>query len=194
MTPSGLRVAILALYPDAGHMVPLLRIGGMLKARGIDVLCLLPPEGATLAGTFGLETKPIGPALSPIAVRASREFGARTILTSSFDVYYRDYYAAIFSQSVELVGAMLRELEARPPHLLLVDNHQFPEVFAGVGAELGVPVVYHDSTGGLHSRALALVSSVYRKATALEPGPGNPGRRVGLSAVARSGVCVPLPA
>jgi UDP:flavonoid glycosyltransferase YjiC (YdhE family) len=158
-----LKVAILALYPDAGHIVPLLRIGAMLVTRGHEVICLLPRECTVLADSYGLTNKQIGTALSPVAAKASREFGARTILSASFDVYYRDYYSAIFAESVEMVEAILKELEARPPDLVLVDNHQFPDVFAGIGAELDVPVLFHDSAGGLHSRAGSLAVNVYGK-------------------------------
>jgi UDP:flavonoid glycosyltransferase YjiC (YdhE family) len=158
-----LHVAILALYPDAGHIVPLLRIGAMLVARGHDVVCLLPDECSILANTYGLANRPIGPALSLIAVKASRGFGAPTIFTAAFDVYYRDYYSAIFAASVGMVETILKELTSRPPDLVLVDNHQFPEVFAGIGAELDVPVLFHDSSGGLHSRAGSLVVSIYGK-------------------------------
>jgi UDP:flavonoid glycosyltransferase YjiC (YdhE family) len=156
-----LNVAIVALYPDAGHIGPLLRIGAMLFARGHRVICLLPEECSALANTYGLATMPIGSALSAMALEASRQFGASTILTASFDVYYRDYYAAIFAKSVDMVAMILKRLESRPPDLLLVDNHQFPEVFAGIGAELHVPVVFHDSAGGLHSRSGSLVGNLY---------------------------------
>jgi UDP:flavonoid glycosyltransferase YjiC (YdhE family) len=158
-----LNVAIVALYPDAGHIVPLLRIGAMLVARGHDVVCLLPRECSALASSYGLINREIGAALSPVAVKASREFGGRTILSASFDVYYRDYYSAIFARSVEMVEAVLKKLASRPPDLVLVDNHQFPDVFAGIGAELDVPVLFHDSAGGLHSRAGSLAVSIYGK-------------------------------
>src|SRR5215510_2888554 len=132
-----LHVAIAALYPDAGHIVPLLKIGAMLVRQGHEVICLLPNECSTLVSTYGLINTQIGTALSPIALRASREFGARTIFAASVDVYYRDYYAAIFATSPGMVRTILTELRRRPPDLLLADNHRFTEIPAAIGAELG---------------------------------------------------------
>jgi UDP:flavonoid glycosyltransferase YjiC (YdhE family) len=156
-----LQVAILALYPDAGHLGPLLKIGAMLVARGHDVMCLLPRECAALADSYGLTHTQIGTALPPLAAKASRAFGAPTIFAASFDVYHRDYYSAIFAGSAGMVEAILKHLKSRPPDVVLVDNHQFPEVFAGIGAELGAPVLFHDSAGGLHSRARSLAVNLY---------------------------------
>jgi len=158
-----LKVAILALLPDSGHVVPLLKVGAMLVARGHEVICLLPDECSAVAETYGLANTRIGPALSPIAAEARRGFGARTIFTASLDVYYRDYHAAIFARSADMVESILNELKPRPPDLILVDNHQFPDVFAGIGAELGVPIVFHDSAGGLHNRTGSFSVMVYGK-------------------------------
>jgi UDP:flavonoid glycosyltransferase YjiC (YdhE family) len=158
-----LNIAILTLYPDAGHIVPLLKIGAMLVARGHGVTCLLPDECSALTSSYGLTNTQIGSALSKVAVEAKRGFGARTILLASLDVYWRDYYAAIFAKSAHLVRMILEELKSRPLDFILVDNHQFPEIFAGIGAELGVPVIFHDSSGGLKSRAGPLSVTIYGK-------------------------------
>jgi UDP:flavonoid glycosyltransferase YjiC (YdhE family) len=158
-----MNIAILALYPDAGHVVPLLKIGAMLVARGHEVICLLPNECSALTSSYGLTHTQIGPALSTIAAKATGKFGGCTILMASFDVYWRDYYTAIFADSVHMVERILKELKSRPVDLILVDNHQFPEVSAGIGAELNVPVVFHDSVGGLKSRAGPPIVTFYGK-------------------------------
>lgn len=158
-----LHVAIVALYPDAGHVVPLLKIGALLVKHGHEVTCLLPDECSALVNTYGLMNTRIGTALSPIALRASRGFGRRTIFAASFDVQYRDYYAAIFATSAGMVRTILTELRRRRPHLLLADNHQFIEISAAIGAELEIPVVFHDSAGGLHNRCGSLGVQVYGK-------------------------------
>jgi hypothetical protein len=161
-------VAILALYPDAGHLVPLLRMGRMLMTRyHAAVRCLVPLECIPLAAMFELPCVPIGQALSPTAQNASRQFTAGTILTGSFDVYHYDYYAAIFARAADMVATMLDDLRSHPPDVLLVDNHKFSDVFLGIGTELDRPVLFHDSTGGLQSRARRLTVSVYGKALPL---------------------------
>ena len=156
------RVAIVALYPDAGHLVPLLRIGRMLLTRHrAEVHCLVPHEAAGLAAMFELPCTPIGHALSATALQASRRFSPRTILTGTFDVYDRDYYAAIAVRSAGMVAAILADLRTRQPDVVLVDNHKFSDVFAGIGVELNRPVLFHDSTGGVHSRARRLIVNLY---------------------------------
>jgi UDP:flavonoid glycosyltransferase YjiC (YdhE family) len=157
-----MKIAILTLYPDAGHIVPLLKIGALLVARGHEVICLLPNECSALTSSYGLANNQIGP-LPTIAANASTKFGASTILTASFDVYWRDYYTAIFADSVHMVETILKELKSHPVNLILADNHQFPEVAAGIGAELNVPVVFHDSVGGLKSRAGPPIVTFYGK-------------------------------
>ena len=99
-------VAILALYPDAGHLVPLLRIGRMLMTRyDVAIHCFVPHECIQLAVMFGLPCTSVGHALSTLARNASRQFTAQTILTGSFDVYHYDYYAAIFARTADMVAA-----------------------------------------------------------------------------------------
>lgn len=160
---NGLHVATIALYPDAGHIGPLLKISAMLVSRGHRVTCLLPDECSALAYSYGFTDPGIGPALSSAAVDARHAFGGDTILGAAFDVRHRDYYLAIFTRAVDMVSAIIHRLRPFPLDLILVDNHQFPEVLAGIGAELDVPVLFHDSTGGLHSRTGPLVTSLYGK-------------------------------
>src|SRR4029453_79903 len=111
----------------------------------------------------GLINTQIGTALSAPALRASHEFGARTIFAASVDVYYRDYYAAIFAASAGMVRTILTELQRRSPDLLLADNHQFTEIPAAIGAELRIPVLFHDSSGGMHNRSGPLCVQLYGK-------------------------------
>ena len=59
-----MNIAILALYPDAGHIAPLLKNGAMLVARRHEVICLLPNECSALTSSYGLTNTQIGPALS----------------------------------------------------------------------------------------------------------------------------------
>jgi UDP:flavonoid glycosyltransferase YjiC (YdhE family) len=158
-----LKIAVLSLIPDAGHVAPLLKIAEALAAYGHEVMCLLPDECSTLASTFAVANTPIGRALSPIAIKAQRGFGGRSIFAASLDVYYRDYYCAIFASLADMVATVLKELGSERPDLVLVDDHQFQEVSAGIGAELGVPIVFHDSVGGLHSRANSLCVNLYGK-------------------------------
>lgn len=159
-----LHVAIVALYPDAGHIGPLLKIGAMLVSRGQRVTCLVPDECAALAQSYGFPGAGIGPALPSAEARDSHALGsADSILAATFDVRYRDYYLEIFSRSVGMVSTVVQTLRPLRVDALLVDDHQFPDVFAGIGAELGVPVLFHDSTGGLHSRTGPLVANVYGK-------------------------------
>lgn len=158
---NGLHIATIALYPDAGHIGPLLKISAMLVSRGHRVTCLVPDECSALACSYGFTDPGIGPALPSAAVDARHAFGGDTILGAGFDVRYRDYYLAIFTRTVDLVSAIIHRLRPFPLDLILVDNHQFFEVLAGIGAELDVPVLFHDSTGGLHSRTGPLVASLY---------------------------------
>jgi UDP:flavonoid glycosyltransferase YjiC (YdhE family) len=156
-----LKIAVLALLPDSGHVIPLLKIGAMLVDRGHQVTCLLPDEAAALANTYELPSIAIGTALSPIALEAMQHFGGSSIFTTSLDVYYRDYHAAIFARSTEMVETSLRKLESWRPDLLLVDNHQFTDVFGAIGARIDAPVVFHDSAGGVHSRSGAFSVMLY---------------------------------
>jgi UDP:flavonoid glycosyltransferase YjiC (YdhE family) len=161
-----LKIAVLSLIPDAGHVGPLLRIAEALAARGHEVRCLLPDECSSLASTYDVANIPIGRALSPIAVKAQNGFGGGSIFAASLDVYYRDYYCAICARLADMVATVLKELGSQRPDLVLVDDHQFREVSAGIGAELGVPIVFHDSMGGLHSRANSLCVNLYGKSMA----------------------------
>jgi hypothetical protein len=65
--------------------------------------------------------------------------------------------------SVHKVETILKKLKSRPVDLILVDNHQLPDVYAGIGAELDVPVVFHDSVGGLKSRVGPAIVIFYGK-------------------------------
>lgn len=161
---TALHVAIVALYPDAGHVGPLLKIGAMLVSRGQRVTCLVPDECAALAQSYGFAGTGIGPALPPAEAADRHALGsADSILAATFDVRYRDYYLEIFSRSVGMVSTVVRTLQPLRVDVLLVDDHQFPDLFTGIGAELDVPVLFHDSTGGLHSRTGPLVANVYGK-------------------------------
>ena len=167
-----LKIAALSLIPDAGHVGPLLRMAEALSARGHEVMCMLPDECSTLASTYDVAHTPIGRALSPAAVKAQSSFGGGSIFTASLDVYYRDYYCAIFASLADKVATVLKTLRSKRPDLILVDDHQFQEISAGIGAELGVPVVFHDSLGGLHSRANSLCVNLYGKSISKWRQPG----------------------
>ncbi|EIC28195.1 glycosyl transferase, UDP-glucuronosyltransferase [Methylomicrobium album BG8] len=150
---SGAILAVVCLLPDAGHVLPLLRLARWLSRRGAcRVACFLPRRFETAARAFGFDYyDPGGAEFEPDAAVFVRLAG-KSIFYNAFSNYYdlSDYYwtplRAAASQKLAGLAGSLQSLE---PRYLLCDNHIFSDYYERLAQACGAALLLNRSEGTL---------------------------------------------
>lgn len=79
-----MRITFVALIPDAGHVIPLLRIASTLRLKDIECHFILPEEGKGLPATHGFEYDLLPPVLPANADSLLKKFPIQARFTESF--------------------------------------------------------------------------------------------------------------
>ncbi len=146
-------MAIVCFLPDAGHVLPLLRLGRLLQTLAPSrVTCFLTGNFAAAARDHGFELREIlaGAARWPddLAVTLAGKslfYNAFSGYTEMSDRYWMPLRDSA-SQELPTVVSALRDLE---PHLLICDDHVFSDWYERLAASCGARLLVNRSEGTL---------------------------------------------
>lgn len=145
------RVAVWCLMPDAGHVVPLLRIATALRRAGHEVRCFLPEESSSLADEYGLPLCSLGKVESAESEQAKRAVSYSSLGSKLGPVSFNDYFGWVKARASQALSIAKRELLGLGPDVLLTDAHMLLPWYAKAAELLAVPLVYHHSEGTNHT-------------------------------------------
>ena len=67
-------IAVVSFLPDAGHVLPLLRVAAEFFERGYNVVCYLPQECANYLSGYEFEFVSLGPQLTTLSGQVTTRF------------------------------------------------------------------------------------------------------------------------
>lgn len=127
------RAAVLCFLPDAGHVVPLLRLARLFAQAGWEVTCHVGESFEATVRGFGFEYRPLQLRSHHRLARVARTLSNRSIFYNAFsnyedlyDFYWYPLRAAVSQQLAGLADA----LQALQPESVLCDSHEFLDWYA----------------------------------------------------------------
>lgn len=150
ISPPRLRIAYVCLVPDAGHLLPLVRIAALLSRSSVDSLVVCPEEVQHLAAGPEFEVATIGP------VRPHTHAASLSALCGSSPVrrdlfvkreFGKNYFLPIQANVLRELEKAKAALEQFGPHLLVTDDHLFTTAYKWLSEACGVPLVLNHSAG-----------------------------------------------
>lgn len=155
---AGIRVALVSLIPDAGHVIPLIRIGKVLEASGAEVRLICPDEAVHLAANVALAGDGFGKVVPQSELHYLSRLSKQSMLAQRVignPDLWRQYTWALFEnvfKQLPLVESLVRRAE---PHLLITDDHLFRTQYRWLAEQAGVPLILHYSAGTRYPSARA---------------------------------------
>lgn len=146
-----MRVAVVGLMPDFGHVAPLLRIARAAATAGHQVRCFVPEDARRLVEQFGLvaEYAPSPrPADADEVLRAVTAGGRWPRSVAAGELLKDRYLVPAHLAIHDALEQIARSIEAFGPDVLVADDlgEIRPTVRALAGG-LGVPVLLHSAFG-----------------------------------------------
>jgi UDP:flavonoid glycosyltransferase YjiC (YdhE family) len=142
-----MRIALVSLIPDAGHVVPLFRIGESFAQAGHSTACFVPSEATPSRFHHELPSIELGDSTSPESTRARRSFAPAQLRSRHDPGKWYEYTAAIGSAGVAMYPRLVEALRGFRPDAIVADSHLFQDVYGHVARQLGVPLVLHGAAG-----------------------------------------------
>lgn len=145
-----MRITFVALIPDAGHVIPLLRIASTLRLKGIECHFILPEEGKSLPATHGFEYD-----LLPSVLPANADSLLKKISHTSplyRKLFFNRYFETHYFQPIQYKGLSALPLvkdiiQQRKPDLIITDEHLLGAAVHDLGVQSGIPVLMHRASG-----------------------------------------------
>lgn len=150
--PQCRRLVVMCFLPDAGHVLPLLRLGRLFAEAGWEVICYVAEDFESAARAFGFEYRPIRlrsrhrlPQIARILSKRSIFYNAFSNHMDLYDFYWIPLRAAV---SQELTG-IADALEAMQPQALLCDSHEFLDWYERLAQCCGARLIVNRADGTL---------------------------------------------
>ena len=147
-------VAIVSFLPDAGHVLPLIRIGAVFAERGYEVICYLPQECAGYVDGYNVRVVSLGPAIDDTTkigyIKALGKLARRSVFYNAFSGatdLFSCYWRPLLSWAARQSAFVRRSLLEQQPLLLLGDSHLFGPLYADLSRDLRIPLILHSSEG-----------------------------------------------
>ena len=147
-------IAVVSFLPDAGHVLPLLRIAAAFSERGYDVVCYLPQECANYLSGSNFDFVSLGPAINDVNKKgyneALQKLSRSSIFYNAFSGYadlsdcYWNPLTVSASRQLKLVQSGLARQQ---PLFLLCDDHVFRLRYVTLSQQLKTPLVLHTFEG-----------------------------------------------
>lgn len=145
-----MKIAIISLLPDAGHMTSLLRIGEMLKIKGADVAFFGPEENAKIAHQKNIFHYPLKIERPENHINklaryswASR-FWQEIILSKWFYINYYEKTIYLGLKHEDHLTRLVREFNA---DAILCDSHLYPSTYEAVARKCNIPIIFNIAPG-----------------------------------------------
>jgi UDP:flavonoid glycosyltransferase YjiC (YdhE family) len=145
-----MRITFVSLIPDAGHVIPLLRIASTLRSKNIECRFILPEEGKSLPATHGFEYE-----LLPPVLPANADSLLKTISHTSplyRKLFFNRYFESHYFQPIQYKGLSFLPLvkdniQQCKPDLIITDEHLLGAAVHDLGVQSGIPVLMHRASG-----------------------------------------------
>lgn len=144
------KIAFISITPDAGHVLPLLRLAVYFVEQQYEVRCFFPEECVGLAEEFGISIQSFG----KVTTFANKEILYKISKRSNFYNAFTYYIDVILNylHPISLAGSinpefMKRSLAEYKPDLIIADHHLLPQYITYLGEYLNKKVVFHESGG-----------------------------------------------
>ena len=147
-------IAVVSFLPDAGHVLPLMRLAAAFFGRGYDVVCYLPQECLIYSSGYNFEFVSLGPVINDDIKNSYNEvlskLSRRSVFYNAFTVYVDlsdGYWQPLKFMASQQFALVQSHLAKQPPLLLLCDDHVFRSWYLRLSKELEIPVVFHTFEG-----------------------------------------------
>lgn len=145
-----MKLAVLCLVPEVGHVLPLIRIAMEARKDGHDILFCVPEEIAKLVKEYAFQVHSFGKVFPPYSEKLLTQISGTTPLTRKL-IYNRLFELHYFQPLQRNVYDQLDKVEtsvrAFDPHLLIADDLLFSGTVCAIASDFGVPVILHQGTG-----------------------------------------------
>ena len=145
-----MRITFVSLIPDAGHVIPLLRIASTLACKETECRFILPEEGRNLPATHGFEFDLLPPVLPADAESLLKKISHTSPLYRKlfFNRYFESrYFQPIQYQGLSSLPLLKDTIQQQEPNLIIADEHLLGAAIHHLGGQLGVPVLLHRASG-----------------------------------------------
>lgn len=145
-----MRITFVALIPDAGHVIPLLRIASTLRLKDIECHFILPEEGKGLPATHGFEYDLLPPVLPANADSLLKKISHTSPLYRK--LFFNRYFETHYFQPIQYKGLsslpLVKDIiQHRKPDLIISDEHLLGAAVHDLGVQSGIPVLMHRASG-----------------------------------------------
>ena len=150
--PERPKLAVVCFLPDAGHVLPLLRLGRMFAEAGWQVSCYVAEEFDSIVKDYGLGFRPIRLGSRDALTRTARMLSGRSIFYNAFSNYmdlYDFYWIPLRGKVSRELAAVAHDLEAMRPECLLCDSHEFLDWYERLARCCGARLIVNRSDGTL---------------------------------------------
>lgn len=138
------KLALVCLYPDWGHVKPLVGIAVEARRAGFDVRLFVPAKCAPLVEGFDATLLNIGVDTGPVFRALSR----KSIFFLNFSGYSHTnllIYPELIEQAADEYGPLTCAVQLFAPDLIVCDAHRFGDVYRRLGSF--APVLINDPSG-----------------------------------------------
>jgi|26BtaG_2_1085354.scaffolds.fasta_scaffold00056_6 UDP:flavonoid glycosyltransferase YjiC (YdhE family) len=145
-----MRITFVSLIPDAGHVIPLLRIASILAKKDIECRFILPEEGRKLAAAQEFDFDLLPPVLPADAESLLKKISHTSPLYRKlfFNRYFESrYFQPIQFQGLSSLPLLKDKIQQQEPNLIIADEHLLGAAIHHLGGQLGVPVLLHRASG-----------------------------------------------
>jgi UDP:flavonoid glycosyltransferase YjiC (YdhE family) len=144
-------VAVVNFEPNAGHVLPLLRIAAAFSARGYEVTCHLPAECEKLLDDYPFRFVSLGQGHERARVdQTLGELSRRSVFYNAFS-NYADLSESVLEPLKAKMHGQLPTLTARlaeqRPLFMLSDTHNFQAWYVKLAHDAKIPLVLHITQG-----------------------------------------------
>jgi UDP:flavonoid glycosyltransferase YjiC (YdhE family) len=144
-------LVVLCFLPDAGHILPLLRLAHALKSRlASDIVCVLPTGFADRVRQYGFQYHELRCSTEHSLVSAVAPLSRRSIFYNAYSNYIdlSDHYWVPLTDAVSReLGPIVDDLTAMQPWALLCDSYLLADWYVRLAACCGASLALNHAEG-----------------------------------------------
>lgn len=145
-----LRIVFVSMVPEAGHVIPLLRIASAIKSEQVSCYVIVPEEARKLPVEHGFEYELLPSVLPANADSLQSQISRTSPLARKlfFNGYFESrFFLPIQYHALSSVPILEEKLKRLSPDLIVADEHLLGTAVHYVGQRLNIPVLLHLAPG-----------------------------------------------
>jgi len=146
------KLALMCLYPDWGHVKPLLNIALVAAESGFDVRFFVPNAASRLIEAHGFPVTRISVDSGEDMARLFRTLSRKSAFSLNFSGYSHTnllIYPNLLRQVYKNIDYLKEEFRNFSPDLLICDSHLFGPIYENLSRSTGTPMLINDPSGTL---------------------------------------------